>query len=359
MHVSLLLATQMPTFFAGLLLGIVLLVIGLVVGRRMPAKEKNSAPGSTARSERDDSGRIDAEHVLQMLSRLGEWTDNVATDVSHYKTEVGGLAEQCVEVETKDVPTQRASLVAILTKIVDANDNVQRRLEAAEQALAIQSNEIAAHMTEARTDALTRLPNRRAFDEEISRRMAQWRREKITFSVLMADVDYFKKINDRYGHQAGDAVLAQVAQRLQGSLRDADFVARYGGEEFAVLLPNQRIEDARVAAERIREAVCKLPPVHHQGQEIPVTISCGLAHVQADEQPGDLIKRADAALYAAKHAGRDRSFWHDGRQIEPIAGTPSPFCSTTKAAAEPRIESEFDRLKDDLRRRLEEVASEV
>lgn len=364
MHVSLLLATQMPTFAAGLVLGTILLGIGLYVGRRLPAQGRQVATPTIATPQPEPSDRVtvDAEQILKMLSRLGEWTDHVATDVSQYKSEVGGLAERCAAVGGTDVTAQHTSLLAILKQIVQANDNVQRRLEAAEQTLAVQSNEIAAYMTEARTDSLTRLPNRRAFDDEFSRRMAQWRREKIAFSVLMADVDFFKKINDRYGHQAGDSVLAQVAKRLHASLRDADFVARYGGEEFAILLPNQRIEDARNAALRIRAAVSELPPVQYEGQEISVTISCGLAHVQADEAPAELIKRADAALYAAKKGGRDCSYWHDGRGIERIADAASELPGATgqkKRGAQPALESEFDRLKDDLRRRLEEVASEV
>src|SRR6185503_7619557 len=106
-----------------------------------------------------------------------------------------------------------------------------------------------------RTDALTGLANRRAFDDELNRRFAEWQRRKTMFSLLILDVDHFKKFNDTHGHQAGDAVLTGVAATLRQTFREMDLVARYGGEEFAAILPVTNLTEALRAAERARAAI--------------------------------------------------------------------------------------------------------
>ena len=121
----------------------------------------------------------------------------------------------------------------------------------------------------------------------------------------MADIDHFKKINDRHGHQAGDRVLAEVAQCLRKSVRDVDIGGRYGGEEFVVLLPETLPPQALLVAERVRHAVSDLK-ITSESERIPVTISLGLAGDQSPESLSALIKTADAALYRAKESGRNR-----------------------------------------------------
>lgn len=158
----------------------------------------------------------------------------------------------------------------------------------------------------AATDALTGLPNRRSFDETIARELAKPR----GLSLLMLDVDRFKAFNDKHGHQAGDEVLKTVARAIQGSVRASDLAARFGGEEFAVVLPGTPLEGARMVAERIRTAVAGVR-LQLSGAWVSVTISVGGATLLA---PGALdaaalIARADAALYAAKQAGRNRVMW--------------------------------------------------
>ena len=121
----------------------------------------------------------------------------------------------------------------------------------------------------------------------------------------MADIDHFKKINDRHGHQAGDRVLAEVAQCLRKSVRDVDIGGRYGGEEFVVLLPETLPPQALLVAERVRHAVSDLK-ITSESERILVTISLGLAGDQSPESLSALIKTADAALYRAKESGRNR-----------------------------------------------------
>lgn len=155
-------------------------------------------------------------------------------------------------------------------------------------------------------DALTGLGNRhdfqRHFQEELSRRDRYQRNS----AILLLDLDHFKKVNDRYGHDAGDFVLKRVSQLMQAQLRTVDVSARWGGEEFCILLPETTLEAALAAAERIRTDLAR-EPLEYQDQSIPVTVSIGVTTLQADDRRiEDVIKRADSALYQAKRDGRNR-----------------------------------------------------
>lgn len=153
----------------------------------------------------------------------------------------------------------------------------------------------------ATTDPLTGLNNRRAFDNSLQLELAIVERRSTPLSLLVLDVDHFKKVNDTFGHEAGDKVLQGIANVLSGCARVIDSVARVGGEEFAVILPNTDAEGAQEVAERMRIAVAQS---NWLGQ--PTTISIGCATLQAKEDAVGVYARADAALYAAKAAGRNR-----------------------------------------------------
>ncbi|MFY9479303.1 MAG: GGDEF domain-containing protein [Aquabacterium sp.] len=155
-------------------------------------------------------------------------------------------------------------------------------------------------------DSLTGLLNRRAIEHLLSREAQRLQRFNEHFSLLMLDIDHFKRINDRLGHAAGDAVLCAVAQTLQAHAREVDRVARFGGEEFCVLLPHTLHEGALQAAERLREAI-NLVSIPWNDEVISVTISTGLATADNPEETLDaIIQRADQALYQAKADGRNR-----------------------------------------------------
>ncbi len=157
----------------------------------------------------------------------------------------------------------------------------------------------------ATTDALTGLANRRNIAERANAAVAQARSIAGRFAVALIDVDHFKQINDRYGHAAGDAVLANIAKVLEYNCRGKHSVGRQGGEEFVALLEDATLEDARIAAERLRSAVEKTP--HNvDNKTIVTTISIGIASLEANDKTfDDLLRRADHALYAAKSAGRN------------------------------------------------------
>jgi diguanylate cyclase (GGDEF)-like protein len=155
---------------------------------------------------------------------------------------------------------------------------------------------------EATTDSLTGLANHRSFHERLGGTVALARRHGRPLSLVILDIDYFKRVNDRHGHQAGDRVLVEVAQRLLRQARSGELLARVGGEEFGWLLPDATGAGALAAAERARHAVASAP---FPGVG-PLTISAGVAELAPDEAPGDLYRRADRALYDAKRGGRDR-----------------------------------------------------
>lgn len=154
-------------------------------------------------------------------------------------------------------------------------------------------------------DELTKVANRRYFDQYLATALTIHKR----LALILCDVDYFKAFNDRYGHQAGDCCLQQVAQALQLAVRSSDMVARYGGEEFVIVLPGATEEIAVEVANRVKQQM-RLQSVVHEGSQVSswVTISCGVATASAEAQaaPAELIEDADRALYKAKENGRDR-----------------------------------------------------
>jgi diguanylate cyclase (GGDEF)-like protein len=151
-------------------------------------------------------------------------------------------------------------------------------------------------------DGLTGLSNRRLFEETLQREVARSHRRKAPLALVVLDVDHFKDVNDTVGHQAGDEVLREVAQAMVGHTKASDLPARYGGDEFVVLLPDCTAADALVVAERLRAAVA------HEVSAVPVTVSAGVGAMPDNAGDGErLVAAADAALYAAKREGRDRS----------------------------------------------------
>ena len=153
-------------------------------------------------------------------------------------------------------------------------------------------------------DGLTGLYNRRWIDEALPRFVSRYLRSAQPLSVLMVDVDFFKKFNDTHGHSTGDKVLIVVGQTLRANVRPTDLVARYGGEEFLVILPDTNIASGRLVAERLRAAVGEIKlDVPEAG---PITISLGGGCLDKGQTMAELLAKADQALYASKHGGRNR-----------------------------------------------------
>jgi len=198
------------------------------------------------------------------------------------------------------------------------------RLRAGERVLDLQAELIAARESlreQATHDALTRLWNRRAVLDILAREVVRAARDDTSVGVIMADLDHFKAVNDTYGHRAGDAVLVELARRLQSAMRPYDMVGRYGGEEFIMVVPRCDATFGGYVAERLRQAVVS-EPFSACGQSLSVTLSLGVAACRGSTDPeGEcLIQAADAALYEAKRAGRNRVMVADSLAVaaEPV-----------------------------------------
>jgi diguanylate cyclase (GGDEF)-like protein len=182
---------------------------------------------------------------------------------------------------------------------------------------------------EARIDPLTGLLNRRGFEERASLELTRAQREGYTVAVATFDVDYFKHINDEWGHQTGDLVLEHLGRVLRGQSRDVDIVARLGGEEFVALLPHCDEDKADSFTQRVRRALAVL-----DDSTLPtVRVSAGVASAFAPADALVLLQRADSALYAAKHAGRDRTVVSDRPALVDLADHEARSRTTPSARA--------------------------
>jgi two-component system cell cycle response regulator len=162
-------------------------------------------------------------------------------------------------------------------------------------------------MEHAITDPLTGLHNRRYMESHLGTLVSQATRSGRTLSVLVADIDYFKKVNDTYGHDAGDNVLREFATRLRRNTRGIDLACRLGGEEFVIIMPDTELSRALQVAERLRACIATEPFLVNAGTTLSLTASVGVSTLERREDtPEALFKRADTALYAAKHSGRNR-----------------------------------------------------
>ena len=185
-------------------------------------------------------------------------------------------------------------------------EQLQGKLEDMEQQSVRMQQHIEEQRLRAVSDPLTTLPNRAAYNERVEQEFARWQRYNGCLSMVVCDLDFFKKINDNYGHLAGDKVLRLVAKLISGRLRDTDFVARYGGEEFVVLMPETSSAEAQKVIETLRQSVAD-SPFNFSGDPVQVTMSFGLTEFRAnDATHEDVFQRADEALYAAKQQGRNR-----------------------------------------------------
>lgn len=188
----------------------------------------------------------------------------------------------------------RAHIVNLQAELDDCRQRLQRLDGLARQ-----------QQRQALTDVLTGLPNRRAWQQRLAEATAYCQRHGGELQLALLDVDHFKRINDAFGHPAGDKALRLIARLLASRLRDSDFLARYGGEEFAILLPNTGQADGRWVVEQLCETI-EAAPFHIRGRRLRVTCSAGLASFSGDEPEMETLRRADQALYRAKKAGRNR-----------------------------------------------------
>ena len=297
------------------------LAIGAAIGwwfahhRRVGVVPTSTQPSETQPSDgqSDDESAARADELRNALNQLKSLTDSVQEDVREHAEKVDSSNKELAALDSGDA----SDVMEAIAPIVKANEELQRRLQETEDKLAEQAELLDQQTTEARTDPLTGLLNRRGMEGEFSKLLDEYEQSETNFCYTILDIDFFKKFNDNYGHDVGDVVLSDVARVVSGAVSRQDIVARYGGEEFVILSPDTQLHEAGQVLERVRAAV-EANAVRNDAGELKVTISLGVAQIGAEDS-ASLSKRADTALYAAKEAGRNRAFFHDGLHTHPIS----------------------------------------
>lgn len=239
------------------------------------------------------------DSVMQQMSHLESDTAN-ATDLDQLKNRVqsqlGNIREALNRFQQSDQEQQQLSnqLRELANKIKTMEQDAEKTRTSLEK-----------HRYKSLHDPLTDLPNREAYSERILYEFRRWQRYQPPLSLAICDLDYFKKINDNYGHQAGDRVLKVISRSIAKRLRQVDFFGRYGGEEFVVILPETNLENAHNLLEKIRAAIAGTS-FSYKDEPLVITLSLGITEFRAGDTIETALTRADKALYAAKAQGRNR-----------------------------------------------------
>jgi diguanylate cyclase len=253
---------------------------------------------------------LDAGTTLQSsIEKIMKLVESNVGNTTEFRSSVRGASQMLTQGST---PTDIVSAVAAIvdaTRVMEARSTeLEVKLQATKKEMGELHANLAKARTEARVDGLTGVANRKAFDDELARAVAEAHEKGEPLTLIMADIDHFKKFNDKWGHRTGDQVLRLVASCLKGSAKNNDVVARYGGEEFSVIMPGRLVEDAEKVGNIMREAVQARELVKRSTNETlgRVTMSLGVAILHPGETGDTLVERADECLYAAKRTGRDR-----------------------------------------------------
>ncbi|MCW8994668.1 MAG: GGDEF domain-containing protein [Psychromonas sp.] len=236
--------------------------------------------------------------TIQKKSLKLKNTAETAMDIESLRTDIFsyvGNVEQIFKAKEKEndqkVQQKLQALVREIKELQSETQNYQKTIKQQKKQLHI--------------DFLTKIPNRAAWSERLQLEYNRYKRYKNQLHIAVIDIDKFKKINDTFGHLAGDKVLSVIAQTLQKSLRNVDFLARYGGEEFAILLPEINQQQRHIALEKLREKIKKIP-FKFKKDKISITISIGCTNFFPEDNIDSAFERADQALYHAKNNGRDQ-----------------------------------------------------
>jgi len=255
--------------------------------------------GSTGHDLIEGGRKIEREMQHQMTD-LQDTVDQ-SSDLTDLKL---SITERLNLIQTR-LKEHRGDTEQLVQDFEQRIDCLTNQLGDMEQEKANLHDSVSKARAEAFTDALTGLNNRHAFDCRLQEEFSRWSRYHNPLSMIMVDVDHFKKVNDTYGHLAGDKVLSVIGTHLKNATRQIDFCARYGGEEFVVLLPETDLDAAKSVAEKIRKAVAA-KAFHSGSNRVNIMVSCGVAAFQKGDGRRSPFERADEALYLAKREGRNR-----------------------------------------------------
>jgi diguanylate cyclase len=248
-------------------------------------------------------GRL--RHIVDQLKKQLE---SAAGDATAFGRTLDDFSTAIGEGEAEGMRALIDDLLVETQRVAERNRQLEDRLGRAADEVSELKQNLESVQREALTDALTGIPNRKSFDMRLREAARDAMEHGEPLSLLIGDIDLFKRFNDTYGHQIGDQVLRLVAKTLTDSVKGRDTPARYGGEEFAIILPQTRLMEAQVVAEQIRVSLSrrKLVGRDKRGEYGSVTLSFGAAQFRAGETLLAFVERADTALYRAKRQGRNR-----------------------------------------------------
>ncbi len=267
-------------------------------GLPRPAKPSEPADDNTAN--------------LQLLAMLREMVREITEKTEHLANDLGvknqGLSENVSSLKScrdkQEILRLLSSVVMQAGSIHSTVESSHQELLETRQSLNAMQEELAETRQMLNEDALTGALNRRGLDATLSREIARAQRVNARLSLAMLDLDHFKKINDDFGHAAGDQMLMHFTSLLRSVMRKSDALVRYGGEEFTLILPDTDARGAHFVLGRLQQVMARTP-LNYEGKQINTTFSAGVATLKPDENGHALLRRADDAVYAAKNAGRN------------------------------------------------------
>ena len=285
-----------PTIAAWSILTVVVgIVMGFVMGRTFTLQNE-------PKKLRDDR-----EKTLAALTNLLDSTKQFNTEVGSHNQELNSVKQSVTDLQHSGFDSVQEVLIEQISQVVESNKRMENDLVMTQYQLEEQAQEIDRTRKEARTDELSGLENRKAFDEALNYLITRYKSKTISFGLLLCDVDHFKRINDTFGHQAGDEVVKRIGTTLKECVRPQDHVARFGGDEFAILLDKVTTSDAQDVAVRMRGTVERTNFATKEGNgDLAVTLSMGMAVVTPEDDMESILKRADQALYRSKERGRNQ-----------------------------------------------------
>jgi diguanylate cyclase len=283
-----------PWVFGSVSVGV---LVGFFVGRSRAGAVRES---TLVQHER----RATLQVLVELLKSAQQLNDNVECHNSEMREtadQVGNLSA------TGEMETVREALLGQIADLMASNKRLQNDVTYCSYRMEEQAQEIDHARREARTDPLTAVANRKAFDEKLHLLHSDWQRNGDPYVLILVDLDQFKWINDCHGHRAGDRILQKVGAGLKTWVRDGDFVGRYGGDEFAILLPKTELQPGVELAESLRAQIADATSwVALRGEHVSVSLSLGVAAPWEGDTQESLLQRADEALYKSKRLGRNQ-----------------------------------------------------
>jgi len=287
--------------------------IDAIIAQRQPFTEELSAQ-LTKRYLGDSNVSIQVletgGRLQSVIDQVRRYIDDQAGDIGNFGHTLDNFSSAIGSAQppAAQMRTLIADLISETQDMAERNRTLETRLGKFAGEVSELRENLEAVQREALTDALTGIPNRKFFDGRLKEATREAVRNKEPMSLLLCDIDHFKRFNDTYGHQVGDQVLKLVARSLTDSVKGRDTPARIGGEEFSIILPRTNLEQAVIVANQIRGAIVRRKIVDKTTQDNygEITLSFGAAEYRPEEPVAELIRRSDAALYHAKRSGRNR-----------------------------------------------------